>query len=97
MKHIKVLVDRISDEVNDAKEYAEEYLLHKSEGSVNNRYKEMAEDELKHAGYIHDEAMRKIDELKTVYTPPTGMEEIWEKSHKEFVEKVAWVKQMLSM
>ena len=52
-----------------------------------NLYKEMANDELKHAGYLHDK----------VFTPTEEMEEKWEKCHKRFVEKTAWIKQMLTL
>ena len=38
-----------------------------------------------------------IKEISKVYTPPADMQEKWDKAHKEYVEKAAWVKQMLSM
>lgn len=31
------------------------------------------------------------------YVPPTEMMDKWEKDHKKYVEKSAWIKQMLSM
>lgn len=97
MKNIQILVDRITEEIEDAKEYAEEYLTHKAEGSTVNHYRQMAEDELQHAQYIHEEAVNKISDLKVVYTPPVEMEEEWNKAHKMFIEKEAWIKQMLAM
>ena len=57
----------------------------------------MANDELKHSGYIHEMAVQEIEELKKVYTAPSDMQEKWDKSHKEYVEKVAWIKQMLTL
>lgn len=57
----------------------------------------MADDELKHARYIHDMAVAEIEQLEKVYTPPESMREMWEKSHREYVEKAAWIKQMLTM
>ena len=63
MTRIKKLADEIMDELNSAKEYAEEYLSFKAKdnGQWANRYKEMAQDELKHASYIHDRAVQEIE------------------------------------
>lgn len=99
MTKIKKLVDRIDDELNDAKDYAEDYLTFKAKGNQtwSNRYKEMSSDELKHAGYIHDRAIEEIEELKRVYTPPEEMLEKWSSAHKKYIEKAAWIKQMLAM
>ena len=99
MKAIKKYVERIEDEIEGAECYAEKYVEAKAKGDMSkaNRYKEMSNDELKHAMYQHEWAVLEIEELKKVYTPPVEMEEKWEKAHKEFVEKVAWIKQMLSM
>ena len=99
MTKIKELVDRIDDELNDAKDYAEDYLSFKAKGNTTwaNRYKEMSTDELKHAGYIHDRAVEEIEELKKVYTPPVDMMDKWTTAHKKYIEKAAWIKQMLAM
>ena len=66
-------------------------------GSNCGLYKEMSNDELKHAGYIHEFAVKEIDEISKVYTPPVEMMEKWEKEHKTFIEKTAWIRQMLAM
>ena len=99
MRKIQKWVEQINDELESAKEYAECYLMHKSEGETTwaNRFKVMADDELKHATVIHDLAVEKIKKLREFYTPPVYMEEKWNQSHKEYVEKAAWVRQMLSM
>lgn len=99
MKAIKVLVDKISDEICDAKEYAECYVESKAKGDSSwaNRYKEMANDELRHATYLHELVVTKIEELEKVFQAPEEMQEEWDKAHAHFVEKVAWIKQMLSM
>ena len=62
-----------------------------------NKYREMSGDELKHASYIHDFATKDIAELEKVYSPPVEMLDKWNHAHKEYVERVAWVRQMLSM
>ena len=57
----------------------------------------MAQDELKHADYIHERAVSEIEELRTIYTPPEEMLEKWESDHKKYIEKAAWIRQMLAM
>lgn len=99
MRSIKKFVEAIDEEIESAKEYAEKYVEHKAKNDMQtaNRYKEMANDELKHANYEHEWAVKEIEEISKVYTPPVEMQEAWEKSHKEYVEHVAWIRQMLAM
>ena len=99
MTKVKKLAEHIADELSDAKEYAEKYIECKAaeKSTPAARYKEMAEDELKHARYIHDMATQEIEALEKVFTPPENMREAWEKSHREYVERAAWIKQMLAM
>lgn len=99
MRAIKKYVEAIDEEIEGAKDYAEKYVECKAKGDMSkaNRYKEMASDEIKHAMYIHEWAIAEIEEIKKVFVPPVDMLEKWEKAHKEYVEKVAWVKQMLSL
>lgn len=99
MTRIKKLADEIMDELDSAKEYAEDYLTYKSKGESMwaNRYREMATDELKHADYIHERAITEINELKNVYTPPQEMLEKWDADHRKYIEKAAWISQMLAM
>ena len=89
----------MDEEIESAKDYAEKYVEYKAKGDMTraNRYKEMANDELKHSNYIHEWAVKEIEEISKVYTPPVEMQEAWDKAHKEYVEKVAWIKQMLSL
>lgn len=99
MRTIAKYVDHIEEEIEGAKEYAERYVEARVRGDMNkaNKYKEMANDELHHATIIHEFAVEEIEALRKVYTPPTNMLEKWDKAHKEFVERVAWIKQMLNM
>lgn len=99
MKRIKDLADEIKDELCSAKEYAQEYLTFKAneENTWASRYKEMAQEELKHAGYIHDRAVVEIENLRKVYTPPQDMLDKWDADHKKYIEKAAWIRQMLAM
>lgn len=99
MRRIKELTDQIGEELAGAKGYAESYLDFKAAGDTRTagRYMEMAQDEIKHAGYIHDLAVTEIDKLRTVFTPPADMEEAWNLSHKRYIEHAAWIRQMLAM
>ena len=77
----------------------EKYFEFKAKGDMQlaNRYKERANDELKHAVYIHDKAVQDIEEISKIYKPNEEMEEKWEKCHKRYVEQTAWIKQMLTL
>lgn len=99
MRSIKKYVDHINEEIEGAKEYAENYIEWKARGNIQraNSYRDMAQDELNHAMNIHEFAVKDIEELQKVYTPPTDMLEKWEREHKKFVEEVAHVKQILAM
>lgn len=99
MKIIKKFVEAIDEEIEGAKEYAERYVEAKVKNDMQTaaRYKEMANDELKHAMYEHEWAVKEIEEISKVYTAPAEMQEVWDKAHKSYVEQVAWIKQMLSM
>lgn len=99
MTRIKNMVDQINEEVCSAKDYAEEFITYKAKGNSQwaTRYKEMAQDELKHAMYLHEKVTLEIEELQKVYTPPADMMEKWDNDHKKYIEKVAWVKQMLTL
>lgn len=99
MKYIKKLVDEIDEEICGAKEYAEMYVEQKAKGNSSwaSRFKQMSNDELSHAMALHDYATEEIVRLNQVFKAPAEMQEAWDKSHVDYVEKVAWVKQMLSM
>lgn len=99
MTIIKKYVEHIEEELEGAKDYAEKYVEHKvwNDMTKANKYKEMAHDELRHAMTIHEFATEQVHEISKVYTPPVEMMEKWEKAHKEYVEKVAWIRQMLNM
>lgn len=96
---IAKLTDKINDEICDAKKYAEKYLETKAKGETNvsSKYYEMAQDEIKHAMYLHEIAVNTIENLRSVYTPPVEMMEKWEKTHARYVDASSRVKQMLTM
>lgn len=98
MTKIKQLIDNIDEEIEGAKNYAECFLEKKAKGDQwASKFKDMANDELRHAMYLHDYTVQEIESLKKVYTPPVEMQEAWDKAHAKYVEKVAWIKKMLEM
>ena len=103
MTKIKKYVEQIADELDDAKGYMETALEYKAMGdSLGNarysKYKELSMQELNHAMVLHEFAVQDIERLKTVYPDvPVDMQDAWDRSHIEFVEKAAWIKQMQSM
>lgn len=99
MKRIRKLVDKLNEEICGAKEYAEMYIESKAKNDSQwaSRYSEMAEDELRHATYIHELCMDEIEKIKKIFNPPIEMVERWDKAHKKYVEKVTVIKQLLAM
>ena len=100
MTKIKKYVEDIAEELEGAKNYIETALDYKVAGDTNRytKYKEMSVQELGHAMALHEMAAQDIQRLKSVYPDvPQDMMDKWEHSHKEFVEKTAWIKQMQAM
>lgn len=99
MRRIQALTEQIREELEGAKDYAERSLDYKAHGEsgLAGKFRDMANDELRHAMVLHDLAVSEIQTLGQVYTAPVEMQEAWDKSHKEFVEQTAWVKMMLQM
>lgn len=99
MKYLNELVEDIDEEIEGARNYAEKYVACKAKGNLTRaaKFKEMANDELKHATYLHEIAITDIEELEKVFKPTAEMQEVWDKSHKSYVDRVAWVRMMLNM
>ena len=100
MTKIKKYVEDIGEELDGAKHYIEKALEYKAMNDSTRyaKYKEMSLQELGHAQALHDFAVQDIERLKAVYPDiPSNMLDKWNKSHVEFVEKTAWIKQMQAM
>lgn len=99
MKKIKELIGHLDEELEGAKEYAEKYVDSKvmDDMSKANKYKQMANDELNHAMYIHGFIVDEIKSMEGKVEPPVEMMEKWEKEHKEYIEEMAFIKQILAM
>lgn len=99
MKIILDLIDLMSEELECAKEYAERYIELKADGDIEwfEKFQNMSRQEIEHATIIRDYAAKKIESLRTVYIMPERMASEWEKASAEYIERVAWIKQMLNM
>lgn len=100
MTKIRKYVEGIAEELESAKSYIETALEYKVVNNTNrySKYKEMSIQELSHAMTLHEFAAQDIEQLKSVYPDvPSEMLDKWNKSHVEFVEKTAWIKQMQAM
>lgn len=99
MTKIRKYAERIDDELEDAKRYAEKYVECKAKGNTDGagKYHAMAEDELKHAAWLHEMAAAEITELEKVFRPTEEMQHKWDESHTRYVECAAWIRRMLEM
>lgn len=99
MKRIAKLVKMIDDELEGASCYSEKYIEYKADGimDIAEKYHKLAEDELEHSSVLHDIALDEIEKLNRVFTAPADMVEKWEKSHVDYVNRSAWIRQMLAM
>ena len=98
MKLISNIVHGIDEELSGAQNYAEKMVESKASGNSKwaQKYKSMAEDELSHAMNLHELAVEEIEKLRSVMTPPQDMLDKWNVAHVSYVDKAAWIKQMMS-
>ena len=63
MTIIRKFIDRVDEELDDAQHYAEKYIECKARdlGDTAGKYHAMSEDELKHAGWLHEMAAATSD------------------------------------
>jgi DNA-binding transcriptional regulator YiaG len=97
MKIIEKMLHALSEEIEGAENYAEQYIEHKARGVMHkaSRYKEMSLDELKHAEYLRDFYIIDVDAYKTVYSMSDAEVHQWEHGLKKCAEKMATIKLML--
>lgn len=98
MKMVHKIIEHINEELEGAKEYAERYIECRAKGNSSRaaKYKEMANDELRHAGYIYDFAVQDVTDIKKVYPMPVEADDAWNHATKHYAECVAMVKHMLT-
>lgn len=99
MKMLDKMMDELHEEVEGARCYAEKYIENKARGNTPraNKFKEMASDELKHAGYLREMAVTDEEGIKRVYNLTENEVEAWEHAHKKINDEMAMVQHLLSM
>ena len=99
MKILEKMLDHLEDEIEGAREYAEKYIECKARGNMPraNRYKEMANDELKHASFLREMDMADVSELKRSYNMTEEEQRTWDHGQKRLTDEMALIMHILSM
>ena len=99
MIQIKELVKAMRDELKDAEAYIDKALQYKaSEKNLADMYKDIAQQEIKHAHMEHDQAVRIIEKVKqTGMKIPEAMQTVWDWEHEELIEHEALIKMKIDM
>ena len=100
MRKIKEIIEKLDSEIKDAKEKADEYAEFRLAGDSQeaSASKQAAMDELKHADLYHSRAVKEIQKIsQTFQNPPQKMLDKWNRAHHEYIDQVAFIKQILSM
>lgn len=80
-------LEAIKEEIEGAKKYAKLYCTYRTVGKVHlaGKYKEMCQDELRHARYIYEEALNNLNQVDVINIVDC------------YTEGVPSIKQMLSL
>ena len=96
MKLIKLLSDKIEDEINDAEAYAKLACEYKDlRPDLANTFYNLSSEEMIHMQRLHKEVARIIEEYRREKgEPPAGMLAVYEHEHGKQIEAAAKVKAM---
>ena len=99
MKIIKVLSDKIKDELHDAKDYAEMANEYKTEyPELSRTLYNISTQEMEHMNLLHNEVAKIIAKYReTNGEPPANMLAVYDYLHKEQIDKALEVKMLQSM
>lgn len=94
MKNIQYYIDHVKDEIDGALEYAEQYIMFKTEyPAFSKMYHEMSAAEMNHCNNMISMGNDYISDLSFV---PEDDKELWHKCVAKATEKMGMVKLMLS-
>ncbi|MCQ2211296.1 MAG: hypothetical protein MJZ34_13510 [Paludibacteraceae bacterium] len=96
MKQLRILILKIDDELESAKDYAERYIELKAEGNEKHSklYLKMAQDEIEHSKILYDEAVALYDQYKKISIQADI--EILKKENSIYNEKIKRINLLLS-
>ena len=99
MKIIKVLSEKIKDELHDAESYAKMALEYKDEWpELSRTLYNLSAQEMEHMNLLHNEVAAIIKKYReTNGEPPADMLAVYEYLHKEQIEKAVEVKTLQNM
>lgn len=98
MREIMKIVECMNEELHDAKHYAKKCIKAKlTDSTMAKHYQEMANDELKHAMYLYENAAKAIEEKKRSTETSSILDEIWDKTQDDYAECTAEIRYMMSM
>lgn len=99
MKIIEKLCDKISNEIENAEEYARCALNYKEERQpLADTFYRIANEKLAHMGLLHSQVVAIIEEYrKQNGEPPEAMKMLYEILHRKHIENAAAVKGMLAL
>ena len=94
MKIIKELSEMISDEIQDAKNYADQALKFKAENqNLAETFFKLSQAEMDHMGMLHDQATRIIETYRKEHgEPPAAMMAVYDYLHEKQMDEAAQVK-----
>lgn len=96
MKELKIIVEKIKEEVVDAEEYAKLALQYKEKDKeLAAAFSNLSGQELTHADILHGQAVRLIQARKD--PAPVSMQAVWDWEHEKYIERVAKVRALLEM
>lgn len=99
MKIIKILSEKIKDELSDAKSYASMAIEYKEEyPELSRTLYNISTQEMEHMNLLHNEVAAIIKKYReTKGEPPADMLAVYEYLHKEQIEKAVEVKTLQNM
>ena len=99
MKVIKVLSDKIKEELNDAKAYAKMAIEYKEEWpELSRTLYNISTQEMEHMNLLHNEVSAIIKKYReTKGEPPVEMMAVYDYLHKEQIDMAAEVKTLQNM
>lgn len=99
MKIIKIMVEKIEEEMRDAESYAKLALTHKEDNpELSDLFLNLSKQETTHATMLHTQAERIIKEYREKGNePPAAMLAVWTWEHGKMIDNMARIKAMQDM
>ena len=96
---IKELSEKIYEELDDAKWYAEKAIKYKdTDKQLGDTYIQISKEEMAHMNRLHDQITRVIYDYRNAKgEPPKEMMALYEYEHNQIIERAAQVQYIISM